>query len=98
MMTKGKTLLAGLAIVGLAVLNFTHTGVGAVDQSLASTATTTCQTTNDEPGQLAWSYPIKCHKLLGSKKNAYSVCEMNGPGNSCDTENATTCTCGENCR
>lgn len=97
-MTKGKTLLAGLAIAGLAVLNFTHASVGPVDQSLASTTSSACQSTADEPVHLAWSRPIKCHKILGSKKNAYHVCEQNGPGNPCDTENATTCTCGENCR
>lgn len=94
-MKKGRVILAGLAIAGLAVLNFTHASGEVVSNVQASTTTSVSQ--EPEQVQLAWSAPIRCHKR-GRKRNSYSICIVNGTGNPCDTPNATTCDCGKNCR
>lgn len=96
-MEKSKAILAGLAIAGLAVLNFTHAGGVAVNDVQASTTTSTSVGQESEVVRLAWSAPIRCHKR-GRKRNSYSICTVNGTGNPCDTPNATTCDCGKNCR
>ena len=96
-MKKSRIFLAGLAVAGLVVLNFTHSDAGAVSHSQASAVTSAGTIADEEPVNLRWSYPIKCRKM-GKRKNSYQVCMQNGPANPCDTENATTCTCGKNCK
>ncbi len=96
-MRKGRVFLAGLAIAGLAVLNFTHAGGEVVSNVQASTSTCVSSSRESEMGHLAWSASIRCHRR-GRKSKSYSICTVNGTGNPCDTPNATTCDCGKNCR
>lgn len=62
MMRKGRVILAGLAIAGLAVLNFTQAGGEVVSNVQASTSACVSVSQESEVGHLAWSAPIRCHK------------------------------------
>ncbi len=45
---------------------------------------------------LKWSSPKDCPGLFSS--TTYCECVINGSGNVCLVDKATTCTCGKNCK
>lgn len=51
-------------------------------------------TEDESTDSYAWSNPIDCPGLWTGD---YSVCEKNGPGNSCSSGGDKTCDCGKNC-